>query len=95
MHQTGLSGFQAHSLPNYQKAGYILLDANTPEDRNIASVIFRADQAAFLTGIAICQYLNDNFDEYSSGGLRVGSFGGIAIPSVTIYMGGLEYGIES
>jgi basic membrane lipoprotein Med (substrate-binding protein (PBP1-ABC) superfamily) len=47
-----------------------------------------------MTGIATCQYLNDNFDEYKDGGLRVGTFGGVDIPSVTIYMGGFEYGVK-
>jgi basic membrane lipoprotein Med (substrate-binding protein (PBP1-ABC) superfamily) len=95
MHQAGLSVFKEHSN-NYGKAGYILLDANTPNDLNIASIVFRADEAAFMAGIATCQYLNDNFDEYkTNGGLKVGTFGGIAIPSVTIYMGGFEYGVEA
>jgi basic membrane lipoprotein Med (substrate-binding protein (PBP1-ABC) superfamily) len=94
MHQSGLTNFKTKSQEKYDKAGYILLDANTPEDKNIASVIFRSDEAAFMSGIATCQYLNDNFDEYKDGGLRVGTFGGIAIPSVTIYMGGFEYGVK-
>jgi basic membrane lipoprotein Med (substrate-binding protein (PBP1-ABC) superfamily) len=94
MHQNGLQNFENKSKDTYLNAGYILLDANEPNDKNIASVIFRSDEAAFMSGIATCQYLNDNFDEYKSGGLRVGTFGGIAIPSVTIYMGGFEYGIK-
>jgi basic membrane protein A len=94
MHQNGLSNFSKKG-DNYKNAGYILLDANTPEDPNIASIIFRADEAAFMTGIATCQYLNDNFDDYKdNGGLKVGTFGGLPIPSVTIYMGGFEYGIK-
>jgi basic membrane protein A len=94
MHENGLSNFKIKSPSVYAKDGYILLDANDPDDKNVASVIFRTDEAAFMTGIATCQYLNDNFDEYKSGGLRVGTFGGVAIPSVTIYMGGFEYGIQ-
>jgi basic membrane lipoprotein Med (substrate-binding protein (PBP1-ABC) superfamily) len=94
MHQTGLANFKGKSKDIYQKAGYILLDANTPDDKNIASVVFRSDEVAFMSAIATCQYLNDNFDEYKSGGLRIGMFGGVAIPSVTIYMGGFEYGVQ-
>jgi basic membrane lipoprotein Med (substrate-binding protein (PBP1-ABC) superfamily) len=56
--------------------------------------VFRSDEAAFMTGLATCQYLNDNFDEYNKdGGLSVGTFGGVNIPTVTIYMGGFEQGV--
>jgi basic membrane lipoprotein Med (substrate-binding protein (PBP1-ABC) superfamily) len=95
MHQNALGTFKQKDLVNYSKCGYILLDANTSDDLNIASIIFRADEAAFMTGIAVSQYLNDNFNEYrGNGGLCIGTFGGLAIPSVTIYMGGIEYGVK-
>jgi basic membrane lipoprotein Med (substrate-binding protein (PBP1-ABC) superfamily) len=56
--------------------------------------MFRADQSAFMCGLAICQYLNENFDEYiKDGQLSVGAFGGTPIPTVTVFMGGLQLGI--
>jgi len=55
--------------------------------------MYRPDQSAYLCGIATCQYLQDNYDEYKSNGLNVGTFGGTSIPTVTIYMGGLERGV--
>ncbi len=78
-------------------AGYILLDGEIDGSENVASVLFRADQAAFFAGLAACQYLEDNYDDIYSkvnnGVLAIGTFGGTAIPTVTIFMGGLEYAI--
>lgn len=104
LHQSGLDTFYKQDKNLYKTAGYILLDANIPENedhvalseayKNVASIVFRADEAAFMSGIATCQYLNDNFDEYhKDGSLSVGTFGGLNIPTVTIYMGGFEQGI--
>lgn len=74
--------------------GFILIDGNIEGYKEIASLMFRADEAAFLAGIATCQYLNDNYDEYKDGGLNVATFGGTPIPTVTIYMGGFEQGVK-
>lgn len=74
----------------------IMLDANIPNNQTIASVQFRADQAAFLTAIATCQYFYNNLhmyhDQYQN--LSVGVFGGSAFPTVSVYMGGYQRGLE-
>lgn len=78
------------------ETAFILEDSNDPNNQNVASVQFRADQPAFLTAVATCQYFYNNLDMYHSKGepLSVGMFGGVAIPTVTIYMGGFQRGIE-
>ncbi len=74
----------------------ILLDANIPNNQTIASVQFRADQAAFLSAIATCQYFYNNLHMYHDQfqNLSVGVFGGSAFPTVSIYMGGFQRGLE-
>ena len=96
MHLSPLVDFAQKNSELYKQAGYVLIDSNI-EDKNIASVSFRCDQGAFLTGIAACQYLQDNYDnvysKVNSGQLSIGMFGGLPIPSVTVYMGGFEWGV--
>lgn len=76
--------------------GFILLDSNIANNQNIASVQFRADQPGFLTGLATCQYFINNLEMYHNNfqDLSVGAFGGVAIPTVIIYLGGFQRGIE-
>ncbi len=95
LHQTPLAAFKQNDYNTYNKAGYILIDANAP-DENVASVMFRADESAFLAGLSTCQYLSiDNYEHYhKKGDLKVGTFGGVAIPTVTIYMGGFQLGVN-
>ena len=70
-----------------------MLDSNF-SDEHISTTSFRSDQAAFLCGIAICQYLQSRYDDVYSkvnnGKLAVGTFGGLPIPTVTSFMGGFE-----
>lgn len=75
---------------------FILLDSNIANNQNIASVQFRADQPGFLTGLATCQYFYNNLDLYHDNyqDLEVAAFGGVQIPTVLIYMGGYQRGIE-
>lgn len=76
--------------------GLILLDSNIANNQNIASVQFRADQPGFLTGLATCQYFYNNLDMYHDKfqDIAVGAYGGVAIPTVIIYIGGFQRGIE-
>ena len=59
---------------------------------------YRADQSAFLAGLAACDYLSlneHNFEHYiQKGPLAVGTYGGTAIPTVTIFMGGFERAVQ-
>ena len=96
IHETPLKTFAEEQTDLYNKATYTILDGGLESDR-CASVYYRADQSAFLCGIAICQYLQDRYDEIYSkinhGKLAVGTFGGLPLPTVTSFMGGFEWGI--
>ncbi len=98
LHSTPLSQFKTSRQDTYNKAGYILIDSNMENDKRIASVMFRADQSAFLAGLSACTYLSlnqKNFEHYiKKGPLSVGTFGGTSIPTVTIFMGGFERGVQ-
>ncbi len=78
------------------KTAYVLIDGDIPNNQNVASVLFRSDQPAFLTGLATCAYFYYNLEAYHLDGqpLSVAIYGGTAIPTVTIYMGGYQRGIE-
>ncbi|MBQ4209034.1 BMP family ABC transporter substrate-binding protein [bacterium] len=81
---------------NFGNAAYILYDGDISNNQNIASVSFRADQSAFLTGIACCVELLKNVETYHKDGreMSIGIFGGVMIPTVLVFMGGIERGIE-
>ena len=96
LHTSPLSSFCQSQKDTFKKANYILLD-DMLANEYVASVTFRADQGSALCGIAACQLLQENYDEIYSkvnhGQLAVGTFGGLAIPTVTSFMGGFEWGI--
>ncbi|MCQ3915122.1 MAG: BMP family ABC transporter substrate-binding protein [Mycoplasmoidaceae bacterium] len=75
---------------------FVLLDSNVNSNQNVASVQFRADQPGFLAALAACQYLYNNLEVYHKNheDLSVAAFGGVAIPTVTIYIGGFQRGVE-
>lgn len=75
---------------------FVLLDSNINSNQNVASVQFRADQPGFLSALATCQYLYNNMEMYHKDykDLAVAAFGGVAIPTVTVYIGGFQRGIE-
>ena len=84
------------SSPTMRDTASLLIDGDIPNDQNVASVLFRSDQPAFLTGVATCKYFMNNLhlyhDKYQD--LSVATYGGTPIPTVTIYMGGFQRGIE-
>lgn len=96
LHETPLAMFSNQKQDLYNKSTYTILDGGLQSNR-CASVYYRADQSAFLCGIATCQYLQDRynnvFSKINHGKLAVGTFGGIPIPTVTSFMGGFEWGI--
>jgi basic membrane protein A and related proteins len=70
----------------YPDQKFILLDnVIDPPLPNVLSVTFQTDQAAFLAG-----YLAAGM----SGTGRVGTFGGVQIPPVTLFMDGFAHGVE-
>lgn len=65
-----------------------LFDAEAEEDRNfdnVAELVFATDEAAFLAG-----YVAAAMTETGT----VGTYGGINIPTVTIFMQGFQLGVE-
>lgn len=96
LHETPVAQFIAQYHDTFEKVSYLMLDSNF-SDEHISTTSFRSDQAAFLCGIAICQYLQSRYDDVYSkvnnGKLAVGTFGGLPIPTVTSFMGGFEWGI--
>jgi basic membrane protein A len=65
-----------------------LFDAEAEADRNydnVAELVFSTDQAAFLAGYAAAATSETG---------TVGTYGGINIPTVTIFMQGFQLGIE-
>ena len=72
----------------------ILLDGYVSKN-NIASVEFKAYEAAFLGGIQAGFYLNQYYETYkTNGGLKVATFGGLNIPGVISFMIGFQNGIK-
>ena len=96
LHETPVAQFIAQYHDTFEKVSYLMLDSNFSEE-HISTTSFRSDQASFLCGIAICQYLQSRYDDVYSkvnnGKLAVGTFGGLPIPTVTSFMGGFEWGI--
>lgn len=75
---------------------FVLIDGNVPNNQNVASVLFRSDQPAFLSAISTAMYFLNNLNIYHNNyqDLSVGVYGGTPIPTVVIYMGGFQRGIE-
>ncbi len=74
----------------------VMFDGDLKNMQNGASVLFRADQPAFLTSLATCEYFLKNLETYHANyhDLSVGTYGGTALNTVTIYMGGFQRGLE-
>jgi len=81
---------------NIEKTGMLLIDGDISNNQNIASVLFRSDQPAFLTALSTCMYFYNNLEVYHDNfqDISVAAYGGTAIPTVAIYMGGFQRGVE-
>lgn len=65
-----------------------------PSYHNVSSFSFRAEQSAFLTGIAACVFLNINKDVFEGdGGLKVGGFVGLPLVSTLDFLAGFQAGV--
>ena len=61
---------------------------------NVSSFSFRAEQSAFLTGIAACVFLNINKEVFNGdGGLKVGGFVGLPLVSTLDFLAGFQAGV--
>ncbi|MCQ3907513.1 MAG: BMP family ABC transporter substrate-binding protein [Mycoplasmoidaceae bacterium] len=76
--------------------GMILIDSNVANNQCVSSAEFRADQGAFLSALSTCMYFYHNLDIYHNKyqNLSVGIMGGVQIPTVNIYLGGFQRGVE-
>lgn len=97
--QEGLFKFNVASEEDQEKintCAMIMFDGNMPNMQNVASVLFRADQPAFFTGLATCEYFLKNLETYHANyhDLSVGTYGGTQLNTVIIYMGGMQRGLE-
>ncbi len=72
--------------------GFIFIDGEV-KNKNIASVVFNIEEAAFLSGYATAEYLNKMKSTYEKDGLKVGTFGGRNFPTVTSFMAGFQQGV--
>lgn len=77
----------------------VLLDGEAVKP-NIASVVFKVEQAAYLAGYATAEYAATQagftaLDVNNDGTVNLTTFGGMAFPTVTGYMGGFKAGIEA
>lgn len=92
--QTGIVRYPGEKL--IDGSVFVLIDGNIPNNQNVASVLFRSDQPAFLSAISTAMFFLNNLDTYHSNyqDLAVGVYGGTPIPTVVIYMGGFQRGIE-
>jgi basic membrane protein A len=66
--------------------GYV--DGNPPP-ANVKSALFDTAQGAFLAG-----YVSAAYSSREGGANHVGTFGGLPIPSVTVFMDGFRQGVE-
>ncbi|KAA3645261.1 MAG: BMP family ABC transporter substrate-binding protein [Chloroflexi bacterium] len=71
---------------NNPDQNFAIIDfAYDPGYDNVLGIVFATDQAAFLAGYAAAATTQTGI---------VGTFGGIKIPSVTVFMDGYVYGVE-
>jgi basic membrane protein A and related proteins len=81
-----LSDSIIQAAAKYPDRNFLLLDyAIDPPIPNVLSVTFRTDQAAFMAG-----YLAAGMSRTG----KVGTFGGVQIPPVTLFMDGFTHGVQ-
>lgn len=88
---------------DFRDKGFIWMDGVLPEYKNgdskesysnVSSFSFRAEQSAFLTGIAACVFLNINKEVFNGdGGLKVGGFVGLPLVSTLDFLAGFQAGV--
>lgn len=88
------NGFLRH------KMRYIYIDGDTPEkdvpseNKNLAGLLYKAEQSGLMAALAAAVWLVANSDQYDINNLKMTSYGGINIPAVTSYMYGFYWGID-
>lgn len=86
---------------DFRDKGFIWMDGSLPQYKNgessysnVSSFSFRAEQSAFLTGIAACVFLNINKHVFNGhGGLKVGGFVGLPLVSTLDFLAGFQAGV--
>ena len=86
---------------DFRDKGFIWMDGVLPEYKNgeddysnVSSFSFRAEQSAFLTGIAACVFLNINKEVFNGDEkLKVGGFVGLPLVSTLDFLAGFQAGV--
>lgn len=89
---------------DFRDKGFIWMDGVLPEYTNgkskesysnVSSFSFRAEQSAFLTGIAACVFLNINKEVFNDDDekLKVGGFVGLPLVSTLDFLAGFQAGV--
>lgn len=83
------------------KMRYIYVDGDTPNDvvayehKNLAGLLYQAEQSGLLAAIAAGVWLIAHADEYGGlNNLKMSTYGGVTIPAVVNYMYGFYWGIK-
>lgn len=77
---------------------YIYVDGDTPnkdvpyENKNLAGLLYKAEQAGLMAALAAGSWLIAHAQEYG-GNLKMSTYGGLNIPPVTNYMYGFYWGV--
>lgn len=80
---------------------YIYVDGDTPnnvvpyQNKNLAGLLYQAEQSGLLAAVASGVWLIANQDQYGGpNNLKMSTYGGLNIPAVTNYMYGFYWGID-
>ncbi|MGL5268361.1 MAG: BMP family ABC transporter substrate-binding protein [Spiroplasma sp.] len=83
------------------KMRYIYVDGDTPRDvvsyenKNLAGLLYQAEQSGLLAAIASGVWLIANADQYGGlNNLKMSTYGGLTIPAVVNYMYGFYWGMD-
>ena len=71
----------------------ILVDGDVKAS-NIAAILYKSHQSGFMVGYMAGIYLNEKYKTFKENGLKVGTFGGMNIEPVTLFMMGFQNGIK-
>lgn len=88
---------QNSTLKNLMR--YIYVDGDTPEvepaNKNLAGLLYNAEQSGLMAAIAGAVWLIAHTDEYGGfDDLKMATYGGLNIPTVTSYMYGFYWGLD-
>lgn len=81
------------------KTKFVFVDGDTPntevprENKQLAGLLYKAEQSGFLAGLAGAIWLVANHEKYDSNGLKMSTFGGLPAQTIVSYMMGYYWGV--